>query len=288
MSSLSNTALLQCSDVGNVLPLSRVRPGGASHSKCPPQSDGLMNTGLVDYRRCQTSDGKPNDLDIGQYTPGVRYSDKGVGTYGLAGFFQVAPNTCRRWFGMNARVATGSRPVDPQNCVPVNVVGSRLCQLPAENTIKVPRSNPATYRTYPGSQPRALFAASLVVRDTDAQGAIVRRPCAFPGAPGKSPVVSVESGGLQREPIFHQGDRHGNPYVDTHDFNLMASALDWLWRVYTERAGVLLQQGWVQMTIEPSGTASAPKWTANTLYFYPSFADESDYDEAATAEEEGR
>lgn len=314
---LLNTQILQPSDVGNVSPVKEGTPGSGKSSQIPRGTPGLMNTGVVSYNRCNTLDGKPSDLDIGQWDknrphyPGSEAEARaGSGrlnaptTFGIAGFMRVAPNTVRRWFGMEQRLPGGSTiPTYAANCVPISAYkkpnlnadppfpGNRIAGLPEHGRLigDDPQGFLPGQQIYiRGPQARAVFACALTLRVLNADGSIQRIKARAEGnKPSKAkqragpPLVQVEAGGLRRNPIFTMGDQYGNPYLHDRSHNLIGGAMSHLWQIYTgglDGSDNLMQQGWVQMCIIPPSGLD-PYWHSQVLHFYPGYEDKTDYEE---------
>lgn len=75
------------------------------------------------------------------------------------------------------------------------------------------------------------------------------------------------AGGLQREPILTRGDKKGNPYLKQEFMSSIAQAVRYVMAFYHDDADPMVNNGWVQITIEP--LASGQGWNVNILRFYP-------------------
>lgn len=241
---ISNTAQLKAGDIGNVADPAKYKGG---RTPIPPGTIGRLNTGLTLYGTTgQAGDPYTANDPLNPFKPsyGEIYGDTSKNPDG------TFVNPLGRRGGLAELFGVGGRTVErwfdmydkrgrreARNCVPVKALGKYPCRLDE------------------GSLHRVIMAAALVL-----------------------------PGGFSRPPIFHKGDKKGRPILLTDKtgaiplFATIAECVTYLFAIYdgTSIEGTFLQQGWVQMTIEP---ASGGGWNACVYRFYPFPGDMSDPEE---------
>ena len=136
----------------------------------------------------------------------------------------------------------------------------------------------------PDAQGRVQYRNCVPLRSSSVStvpGALGGRFCSLADETRQRAILATclcVTGGLYREPIFHKGDRKGNPFLHTELWDTLAECVEAIDAVYTGDAneGALIQQGWVQMNIESSDGGG---WVVSVFRFFPYPGEVSDEEE---------
>ena len=186
-----------------------------SRKRNPAGTVGAMNWGMIQYTGANTADGTPSAVDVTSLVTSFSDANRSVGTW-----------TVEHWFGIDRSTLTGSGTdpflTDPyRNCVPLYqfIDGQRRTRGPAvigNRTAMMTR----------GTRKRIYLAACLV------------------------------GGGMERDPLFSKcSGKDNKQYTWTRLVKSLGEAVDTVFGVTTGENGVILQAGWILMTITPSEQA---------------------------------